>query len=63
MFMGTPATLKRLKDVAKFEFVPEPLAMKNTSGNIVYYLYFASCNQTGKNIVEEIFTKNRDRRS
>lgn len=53
---------KRLKDVANFEFVPEPLAMRNTSGNIVYYLYFASCNKTANKIVTDIFTKNKDRR-
>lgn len=53
---------KRLKDVAGFDFVPEPLPMKNTSGNIVYYLYFASCNQTGKIIVQHIFNKYSNRK-
>ena len=54
---------ERLKDVAGFKYVPEPMAMRNTKGNIVYYLYFASCNATANKIVEYIFTKNRDRRS
>lgn len=53
---------KRLLEMAGFKFVPEPMAMKNTSGNIVYYLYFASCNKTGEKIVQHIFTKKRDRR-
>src|SRR5687768_7967090 len=37
----------RLKDVAGFEYVPEPMPMRNTCGAVVYYLFFASPNKTG----------------
>jgi three-Cys-motif partner protein len=50
---------KRIKDVAKFEYVPDPLPMKNSSGAVVYYLFFASPNKTGAKIVNEIFDKYR----
>jgi len=52
---------KRLKDVAKFKFVPDPIPMRNSIRNIVYYLFFASNNKTGENIAKYIFTKYRDR--
>jgi three-Cys-motif partner protein len=52
---------KRIKDVAKFEYVPDPLQMKNSSGAVVYYLFFASPNKTGAKIVNEIFDKYRGR--
>lgn len=48
---------KRLKDVAGFQYVPEPIPMKNSKGAIVYYLFFASQNKTGGEIVGEIFNK------
>ena len=50
---------KRIRDVAKFKYVPEPLPMKNSSGAVVYYLFFASPNETGAKIVNEIFNKYR----
>ena len=50
---------KRIKDVAKFKYVPDPLPMKNNSGAVVYYLFFASPNRTGAKIVNEIFDKYR----
>ncbi len=50
---------KRLKEVAGFKHVPEPLPMKNSRGNIVYYLFFASQNTTGDKIVTDIFRKYR----
>jgi three-Cys-motif partner protein len=50
---------KRLKAVAGFEYVPEPLPMKNTKGATVYFLYFASPNRIGAKIVSEIFNKYR----
>ena len=49
----------RLKKVAGFQFVPEPLPMKNSSGAVIYYLYFASPNRTGEKIVKDIFGKYR----
>lgn len=44
---------------AGFAYVPEPLPMKNSTGAIVYYLYFASPNGTGGKIVKDIFKKYR----
>jgi three-Cys-motif partner protein len=49
----------RLKEVAGFERVPEPLAMKNSKGAIIYYLFFASQNAAGEKIAHEIFAKYR----
>jgi three-Cys-motif partner protein len=54
---------KRLKDVAGFAFVPEPMPMRNTRGAVVYYLFFAGPNQTGAKIVADIFQKHADRTS
>ena len=51
----------RLKKVAGFAFVPDPIPMRNTTGAIVYYLFFASPNKTGDTIVNDIFGKYRDR--
>jgi len=51
----TKAFQSRLQDEAGFEFVADPLPMKNSRGAIVYYLYFASPNSTGAKIVGEIF--------
>lgn len=52
---------KRLKKVAGFEYVPEPIPMRNRRGAVVYYLFFASQNKTGANIIEYIFNKYRGR--
>ncbi|RMH70459.1 MAG: three-Cys-motif partner protein TcmP [Bacteroidetes bacterium] len=52
----------RLRDVAGFKYVPEPLPMRNSKGAVVYYLYFASPNETGAKIVQDIFDKYRKRR-
>jgi three-Cys-motif partner protein len=51
----------RLQQVAGFEFVPQPLPMRSSRGAIVYYLYFASPNETGDRIVRHIFGMFRDR--
>jgi three-Cys-motif partner protein len=48
---------ERLKNVAGFTYVPEPIPMRNTKSGIVYYLFFASPNKTGQKIVEDIFHK------
>lgn len=45
----------RLKNVAKFGFVAEPLPMRNSKGAVVYYLIFAGPNQTGWKIVQDIY--------
>ncbi len=52
---------KRLKKVAGFSYVPEPIPMRNTRGAVVYYLFFASQNRTGETIVTDIFNKYRNR--
>lgn len=52
---------KRLKDVAGFAYVPQPIPMRNDQGAIVYYLFFASPNKTGASIVEDIFNKYRNK--
>jgi hypothetical protein len=48
---------QRLKKVARFKKVPEPLPMRNTKGSIVYYLFFASQNGTAESIVKYIFDR------
>ena len=50
---------KRLEEVAGFKYVPEPVPMRNSTGAVVYYLYFASPNKTGAKIVSDIFRKHR----
>jgi hypothetical protein len=45
--------------VAGFDRVPEPLAMENSKGATVYYLFFASQNNTAERIAREIFSKYR----
>lgn len=49
----------RLREVAGFKYVPDPIPMKNSSNAVVYYLFFASPNRTGNKIVSEIFDKYR----
>lgn len=50
---------ERLESVAGFEFVPEPLPMKNSNKAVVYYLFFASQKPIAKKIIEDIFAKHR----
>jgi three-Cys-motif partner protein len=52
---------KRLQEVAGFKYVPQPMPMRNEKGAVVYYLFFASQNQTGARIVKNIFDKYRAR--
>ncbi len=47
----------RLKQVAGFSYVPKPIPMKNSIGRTVYYLYFASQNNTADKIIKDIFSK------
>ena len=49
----------RLKEVAGFSFVPEPLPMKNKNGAVIYYLFFASNNEVGYKVACSIFNKYR----
>ena len=50
---------KRLKEVAGFGFVPEPLPMKNSTNAIVYYLFLASQKSVAEKIITDIFKKYR----
>jgi hypothetical protein len=50
---------KRLQTLAGFEFVPEPLPMRNSNNAVVYYLFFASQKPVAKKIIEDIFKKHR----
>ena len=49
----------RLRRVAEFQFVPEPLPMRNRNNAVVYYLFFASPKPVAEKIIEEIFAKYR----
>lgn len=50
---------ERLKNIAGFKYVPEPLPMKNTNNAIIYYLFFAAQKPVTKKIVDHIFKKYR----
>jgi three-Cys-motif partner protein len=52
---------ERLRSVAGFSNVPEPLPMRNSNNAIVYYLFFASQKGSGEKIAIDIFKKYRDR--
>jgi len=48
---------QRLKKVAGFNYVPDPLPMKNSNNAVVYYLFFASHKPAAEKIVKAIFNK------
>ena len=50
---------KRLKEVAGFSFVPEPLPMRNSNNAVVYYLFLASQKSVAEKIITNIFKKYR----
>ena len=50
---------ERLEKAAGFKFVPEPVLMRNSKGGPLFFLFFASHNETGKKIVSDIFDKYR----
>lgn len=50
---------ERLRNVACFDHVPEPLPMRNSKGSVVYYLSFASHKPVAAQIVGDIFDKYR----
>jgi three-Cys-motif partner protein len=50
---------ERLRKLAKFDFVPEPLPMKNSNNAVVYYLFFASPKPVAQKIIEGTFAKYR----
>ena len=47
----------RLKKFGGFKYVPKPMPMRNSTGAVVYFLFFAAQQQTANKIVEEIFAK------
>lgn len=49
----------RLNKEAGYRYVPDPIPMKNTSGAIVYYLFFAAQKPAAADIIEDIFNKRR----
>ncbi len=51
----------RLKKVAGFAQVPEPMPMRNSTNAVVYYLFFACQKPVASHIIEQIFEKNKDR--
>ncbi len=52
---------QRLRKKAGFKYVPEPIPMHNSTGAVVYYLFFASHNSAASNIIEYIFNKYKTR--
>lgn len=52
---------RRLIEVAGFEKVPTPIAMRNSHNAIVYYLFFASQKPVAGKIVKDIFSKYESR--
>lgn len=50
---------ERLQKAAGFEFVPEPLLMRNSKAGPLFFLFFASHDETGQKIVTDIFNKYR----
>lgn len=54
---------KRLKSVAEFKHVPNPIPMRNYQGATVYYLFFASHKPVAETIVQSIFKKYKEKGS
>jgi three-Cys-motif partner protein len=48
---------KRLKTVAGFKYVPDPMPMRNSNNAVVYFLFFASNKPVAAEIVSQIFHK------
>jgi len=57
--LGDWFRVERLEKTARFKFVPEPILMRNSKGGPLFFLFFASHNETGKKIVSDIFNKYR----
>jgi three-Cys-motif partner protein len=47
----------RLKNVAGFKHVPDPLPMRNRNNAVVYYLFLASQKPVAEKIIRDIFAK------
>ncbi len=52
----------RLRHIAGFANVLDPLPMRNSHGAVVYYLYFASQKDVANKIVKQIFRKHASRK-
>jgi three-Cys-motif partner protein len=52
---------QRLKEVAGFQYVPDPLPMRNSTNAVVYYLFFASQKPVAAKIIQDISDKYRKR--
>jgi three-Cys-motif partner protein len=50
---------ERLRKVAGFAHVAEPLPMKNSANAVVYYLFLASPKAVAERIIDDIFRKYR----
>jgi three-Cys-motif partner protein len=50
---------QRLRDAAGFGFVPNPVPMRNSIGAVVYYLFFASNNEKGGKIANDVMRNYR----
>ena len=50
---------KRLREVAGFGYVPDPIPMRNSKKAIVYYLFLASPKAVAEKIITAIFNKYR----
>ncbi len=57
----TEAFRDRLRTIAGFKYVSEPLAMRNSRDAVVYYLFFASPKPVALQIVKDIFKKHEKR--
>ena len=51
----------RLKKVAGFEYVPQPIPMRNSTNAVIYYLFFAGQQPVAMTIVDYIFKKYQNR--
>jgi hypothetical protein len=49
--------MDRLKNVAGFSYVPDPLPMKNSNNAVVYHLFLASQKAVAEKIIGGIFAK------
>jgi hypothetical protein len=50
---------ERLRKVAGFTYVPEPLAMRNKINAVLYCLFFVAANKTAEKIIKDTFSKYR----
>jgi three-Cys-motif partner protein len=50
---------ERLRSKAGFKYVLKPIKVKNSIGATLYYLFFASNNETGSRIAEHILNSHR----